>query len=61
MLLRLRAGGIPRSDTPRIWSYLFTTAKPAFASGHNSFSSMGDHGTDTPLAGLGYGLPISRG
>ena len=22
--------------------------------------SAGDHGTDSPLAGLGYGLPISR-
>ena len=24
------------------------------------FSSGGDHSTDSPLAGLGYGLPISR-
>mmetsp|Transcript_18072 Transcript_18072/g.46329 ORF Transcript_18072/g.46329 Transcript_18072/m.46329 type:complete len:303 (-) Transcript_18072:168-1076(-) len=54
-------GGIARSHLPRIWSYLFTTAAPAFESGHNEFSSTGDHGTDTPLAGLGYGLPISRG
>ncbi|KAL1512086.1 hypothetical protein AB1Y20_005358 [Prymnesium parvum] len=54
-------GGIARSNLPRIWSYLFTTAPPAFESGHNEFSSTGDHGTDTPLAGLGYGLPISRG
>ena len=23
-------------------------------------ASAGDHGTDAPLAGLGYGLPISR-
>ena len=81
---------------PRIWSYLFTTAKPAFEGGGEAFSSLGDHGTavpaltsfspllaaaaalsaallasrlprsyipigtDTPLAGLGYGLPISR-
>jgi len=54
-------GGIPRSHLPRIWSYLFTTAPPAFERGDNEFSSTGDHGTDTPLAGLGYGLPISRG
>jgi len=54
-------GGIRRSHMPRIWSYLFTTATPAFDSGNESFSSTGDHGTDTPLAGLGYGLPISRG
>jgi len=53
-------GGIPRSHMPRIWSYLFTTAKPAFGGDSESFSSLGDHSTDTPLAGLGYGLPISR-
>jgi len=54
-----QGGGISRSHMPRIWSYLFTTAKPAFNAGF-AFSSTGDHGTDTPLAGLGYGLPISR-
>jgi len=54
-------GGIRRSHMPRIWSYLFTTATPAFESDTSAFSSTGDHGTDTPLAGLGYGLPISRG
>jgi len=53
-------GGIPRSHMPRIFSYLFTTATPAFDSGSSIFSSAGDHGTDSPLAGLGYGLPISR-
>ena len=26
-------GGIARSHLPRIWSYLFTTAPPAFESG----------------------------
>ncbi len=54
-------GGIPRSHLPRIWSYLFTTATPAFSVVGSEVSSTGDHGTDTPLAGLGYGLPISRG
>ena len=54
-------GGIPRSHMQRIWSYLFTTAKPAFGGAEDGgFSSFGDHTTDTPLAGLGYGLPISR-
>lgn len=52
-------GGIPRSHMPRIFSYLFTTATPAFGT-NAAFSSAGDHGTDSPLAGLGYGLPISR-
>jgi len=53
-------GGIPRSHMPRIWSYLFTTAQPAFSHSEEPFSSAFDHGTDSPLAGLGYGLPISR-
>ena len=40
---------------------LFTTATPAFGDEQQSpFSSGGDHSTDSPLAGLGYGLPISR-
>ena len=45
-------GGIRRSHMPRIWSYLFTTAQPAFGGDENPFSSAGDHGTDSPLAGL---------
>lgn len=53
-------GGIARSNMPQIFSYLFTTATPAFESGLSAFSSTGDHDTDSPLAGLGYGLPISR-
>ena len=50
-------GGIPRSAMPRIWSYLYTTADNA------AFERMEmphDFGGDAPLAGLGYGLPISR-
>jgi len=63
-------GGIPRSHIKKIWSYLFTTASPsiqerliAFGSGEDSGderSQMQDHGKNSPLAGLGYGLPISR-
>jgi len=53
-------GGIPRSHMPRIFSYLFTTATPAFDAGSSIFSSAGDHDRESPLAGLGYGLPISR-
>ena len=56
-----QGGGIRRSHLPRIWSYLFTTAVPAFDSGFSQFSSTGDHNAQLPLAGLGYGLPISRG
>lgn len=53
-------GGIPRSNMPRIWSYLFTTADPAIQDGMVDFNDQGDHSIDSPLAGLGYGLPISR-
>ena len=54
-------GGIRRTHMPRIWSYLFTTATPAFGGDDESPFSE-DHSTrgDPPLAGLGYGLPISR-
>lgn len=49
-------GGIPRSGISRIWTYLYTTADPSqMASGslyHSDFQA--------PMAGLGYGLPISR-
>lgn len=58
-------GGIPRSNMKKIWSYLFTTADPTIQEGMvgtNSQQQSGgvDHGIDSPLAGLGYGLPISR-
>jgi len=51
-------GGIPRSHIQRIWSYLFTTADPAIQEA--SLFASEDHSIDSPLAGLGYGLPISR-
>lgn len=50
-------GGIARSAMPRIWSYLYTTAD------HQAFDLLDaphDFAGDAPLAGLGYGLPISR-
>ena len=49
-------GGIPRSDVPRIFTYLYSTAS-------SPLSDMDDTGeSDGPavLAGYGYGLPISR-
>jgi pyruvate dehydrogenase kinase 2/3/4 len=55
-------GGIPRSNIKKIWSYLFTTADPNIQQsmvGVANNESV-DHGIDSPLAGLGYGLPISR-
>lgn len=52
-------GGIPRSNMEKIWSYLFTTADPRVQADMIGRQGV-DHGTDSPLAGLGYGLPISR-
>jgi pyruvate dehydrogenase kinase 2/3/4 len=50
-------GGFPRSHMRRIFSYLYTTA-----SGNTVTNSaeLKDFGIEGPLAGLGYGLPISR-
>mmetsp|Transcript_42281 Transcript_42281/g.74153 ORF Transcript_42281/g.74153 Transcript_42281/m.74153 type:complete len:505 (-) Transcript_42281:123-1637(-) len=53
-------GGIPRSNMKRIWSYLFTTADPEIQEGMVAFNENVDFSIDSPLAGLGYGLPISR-
>ena len=48
-------GGIPRSGTSKIWTYLYSTAKSPIANDRKHFQ-------DTPqiMAGYGYGLPISR-
>ena len=50
-------GGIPRSGLPRIWTYLYSTARSPLS----DMAADGDGG-DGPavLAGYGYGLPISR-
>jgi pyruvate dehydrogenase kinase 2/3/4 len=62
-------GGIARSQVDKIWSYLYTTANPAiqraFLENNNETMSSNpvvtDHSTyNAPIAGLGYGLPISR-
>ncbi|KAJ3276592.1 hypothetical protein HDV01_004125 [Terramyces sp. JEL0728] len=46
-------GGIPRSGMPLIWTYMYTTAeKPIMEDGGGDFKA--------PLAGYGYGLPLSR-
>eukprot|EP01038_Epipyxis_sp_PR26KG_P008259 gene8259-11177_t len=56
-------GGIKRSDMHKIWSYLFTTADPSILEkmlGVDSSNELKDFDISSPLAGLGYGLPISR-
>ncbi|KAJ6260285.1 [Pyruvate dehydrogenase (acetyl-transferring)] kinase [Drechslerella dactyloides] len=49
-------GGIPRSAIPLVWTYMYTTVDktPDIEDGYdnNDFKA--------PLAGFGYGLPISR-
>lgn len=49
-------GGIPRSDLPRIFTYLYSTASSPLP------DMDGSGETDGPavLAGYGYGLPVSR-
>jgi len=49
-------GGIPRSGISRIWTYLYTTASPPQLSADSPYYSD----FQAPMAGLGYGLPISR-
>ena len=51
-------GGIPRSGLPKIWDYLYTTYPENFSKFDTEESQ--DFSRQTPLAGLGYGLPLSR-
>jgi signal transduction histidine kinase len=63
--IRDRGGGIAPETLPNIWSYSFTTFDSDEAAavdngtsdGLNALSESGDHST---IAGLGYGLPLSR-
>jgi pyruvate dehydrogenase kinase 2/3/4 len=45
-------GGIARSNMEKIWSYLYTTANYQYAYDEDL--------KEAPLAGLGYGLPLSK-
>ncbi|KAI8870939.1 pyruvate dehydrogenase kinase [Ramicandelaber brevisporus] len=48
-------GGIPRSALPAVWTYMYTTAEaPELEPDFNKTDFK------APLAGFGYGLPISR-
>lgn len=46
----------------RIWSYLYTTADSSVLERMltDEGDDVKDFGTASPLAGLGYGLPIAR-
>lgn len=56
-------GGIARSNINRVWSYLFTTADPEvlqeMLTNEDAAISRG-FDIRSPLAGLGYGLPVAR-
>ncbi|KAI9888259.1 MAG: hypothetical protein M1814_000798 [Vezdaea aestivalis] len=49
-------GGIPRSNIPLVWTYMYTTvdATPALDADFDQSDFK------APMAGFGYGLPISR-
>ncbi|KAI8071870.1 hypothetical protein BDF21DRAFT_344126 [Thamnidium elegans] len=48
-------GGIPRSGIPLVWTYMYTTATAQELEPEFSQSDF-----KAPMAGFGYGLPISR-
>jgi pyruvate dehydrogenase kinase 2/3/4 len=48
-------GGIPRSAFPLIWTYMYTTME---SKGIDSDFQASDF--KAPMAGFGYGLPLSR-
>ncbi|KAI9220069.1 alpha-ketoacid dehydrogenase kinase N-terminal domain-containing protein [Blastocladiella britannica] len=54
-------GGIPRSGVPLIWTYLYTTAGAANASTSDpNWAAPPTSDFKAPMAGFGYGLPLSR-
>lgn len=48
-------GGLPRSGIPVVWTYMYTTAKAQELEPEFNKSEF-----KAPMAGFGYGLPISR-
>lgn len=48
-------GGIARSAIPLIWTYMYTTMD-----GQNIDQDFADSDFRAPMAGFGYGLPLSR-
>ena len=48
-------GGIPRSAIPLIWTYMYTTMQNQRIDSNFQASDF-----KAPMAGFGYGLPLSR-
>lgn len=55
-----QGGGIARGDMDKIWTYLHTTAGAEVQKNLLEQSTSGRGLTSAPLAGFGYGLPLSR-
>ncbi|KAJ5113748.1 Signal transduction histidine kinase core [Penicillium angulare] len=49
-------GGIPRSSIPLVWTYMYTTVEQT----PNLDPDFDKNDFKAPMAGFGYGLPISR-
>ena len=63
--IRDRGGGISPEDMPDIWSYSFTTFDPDREEDEEGVmgrfnDSVAGGGDGSSIAGLGYGLPLSR-
>ena len=62
--IRDRGGGIPPEVLPNIWSYSFTTYDAEQTKPSNPYSdglsAITNGGNASSIAGLGYGLPLSR-
>ena len=48
-------GGIPRSGVGLVWTYMYTTM-----TGQGIQEDFTDSDFKAPMAGFGYGLPLSR-
>lgn len=48
-------GGIPRSAMPQIWTYMYTTMSET-----QDMEAVAQNDFKAPMAGFGYGLPLSR-
>lgn len=52
-------GGIPRSAIPLIWTYMYTTMERPGNEGDDGGEMLASD-FKAPMAGFGYGLPLSR-
>lgn len=64
MRIRDRGGGISPEDLPNIWSYSFTTFSSTDNEDEDVLGRFNENvasaGDGSSIAGLGYGLPLSR-